>query len=118
MFSCHPPSLKEVGAETQGRGLETGTEAEALEECCFLGQLPNLMLYYLSDHLFRGGTAHSRLGPPTPIIDEKKPKPKNKQTNKNHTYLPVSQFDESILSSGVLSFQRILVCVKLKKTSK
>lgn len=35
-FSCHALSLKNVMAGIQGRTLETGTEAETIEECWIL----------------------------------------------------------------------------------
>jgi hypothetical protein len=36
LLSGHTPQLREIGAETQGRNLGAGTEAEAMEECCSL----------------------------------------------------------------------------------
>jgi hypothetical protein len=39
-FSDHSPLEKEVKANTQGRTMEAGIEAEAMEECCLLTQSP------------------------------------------------------------------------------
>lgn len=71
MLLCHSPSLKEVTVGAQGRHQEIRTEAEAMEEFCFL--VPHVLLSLLClhnpDHLARGGTTESVLDPPTSIIN-------------------------------------------------
>lgn len=51
-FSCHALSLKCVMAGIQGRTLETGTEAETVEECCY--QLDPYGLLTLSSYITQG----------------------------------------------------------------
>ena len=56
--------------------LEAGTEAEATEECCLLACSPSLsqpgFFNTAQDHLLRGGTLHTELGPPTSITNQEK----------------------------------------------
>jgi hypothetical protein len=51
--------------------LKEGTEIEATEKCfyCLLIMASQAVSYITQDHLLRGGTAHSRLGSPTLIIN-------------------------------------------------
>jgi hypothetical protein len=54
------------------RGLRAGTEAEAVEERCFLACSPwllSLLFYAIQNHLPRSDTAHCGLGPPTSITN-------------------------------------------------
>lgn len=55
---CHNPSSRDVGT-----GVQTETEAEAKEECCFLAGslwlMPSQLSYISQDHLPRISTAHS-----------------------------------------------------------
>lgn len=48
---------------TRYRNLEAGVEVEAMTECCLLVLFPWLV---------QGGSAHSRLRPPTSVTNEKK----------------------------------------------
>lgn len=62
-------------AEVQGRKLEKGIEAEVMEECCLLAWSSVawsscFLILLLQDHLPRGGTTHSRLGPLTSIVSQ------------------------------------------------
>lgn len=52
--------------------METGTEAEAREECCLRGLL-SLLSYRIQNHLPNVSTAPGGLGPPTLIINQKVP---------------------------------------------
>lgn len=52
--------LKEIRAGNQDRSMEAGINSEALEKHCFL----RLLSYSVQDHLPRGYTTHSELGPP------------------------------------------------------
>ena len=66
------PSSK-VRAGTQGRNLETGTEAESIEECFLLAgslRLAQPPFLYQHDHLPKGGPVQDVLGPPTPFINQ------------------------------------------------
>ena len=56
-----------AGAQ-QGRNLEVGIKAEAMEECCLLAcslGFLSLSFYTIQDHQSRASTTHSDLGPPT-----------------------------------------------------
>jgi hypothetical protein len=60
----HGPSLKEVGASTQGRNLTAKTEAELMEECILLAYSSSLVhsaFLHNSGPLPRDGTIHSWL---------------------------------------------------------
>lgn len=66
----HRLSVREVWAGAHGRGLNAGTEAEAIEEGC-----ATQFLSYTQDHLPRRATVHSRVGcshpgPPTSITNQ------------------------------------------------
>lgn len=59
---------QEVSAGTQGRNLEAGTKAEAMEGCCLLTHLHgsvSLLSYITQDHPSRVGTVCSGLSRPT-----------------------------------------------------
>ena len=64
-FSHHSPSLKELGQElTQGRNLEVGADAEAMEGAAYWlapHGLFSLLSYRTQDHQPRGGTTHQGL---------------------------------------------------------
>ncbi|MGE9716793.1 hypothetical protein ACQP3F_34925, partial [Escherichia coli] len=50
--------------QKQGRNLEAGAEAKAMEECCLLACLPGLLgllSYRTEDYQLRNGTTHSGL---------------------------------------------------------
>lgn len=63
--SGHTPPLGEVGTGTQGRKLEVGAEAEAIEEHCWLACL---VCFLRPSSRPRGSTTHSGPAPPTSII--------------------------------------------------
>ena len=55
---------------TQGKNLEAGTEAEAMEACCLQlapHGLLSLLSYTTQDSQPRSGTVQSKLGPPTAV---------------------------------------------------
>ena len=56
---------------TQGRNLEAGTEAEAMEVCCLLASLPGLLSYRTQNHQPRDSTTHNALGPPHQLLIKK-----------------------------------------------
>ena len=61
---------------SQGRNLEAGTEAGALEEHCLLAcshGLLSLLSCSAQDHPLRGGPSHSRLGLPCQSFIKKMP---------------------------------------------
>jgi hypothetical protein len=64
---------KKSGQELkQGRNLETGADAEAMEECCFLAcssWLTQSAFLEIIGHQTRDGTTHNSLGPLPSIID-------------------------------------------------
>lgn len=76
-YSCIP-LLRKDKLETQGRNLEAGTEVETIGEPLLPGWLPmtcsHAMLSLLSsttrEHLPRGDTAYSELGPSARIINK------------------------------------------------
>ena len=45
---------------SQGRGLEAGSNAEAMEECCLLTHFACFLI--VQDHLPKGSIIHSELG--------------------------------------------------------
>lgn len=73
-ISAHSLSPGVVRAGTQGRKLETRTEAEVVKWCCCLlvcsPWLAHPSRLYNPRHLPRHGPAHSRLGYPTTISNE------------------------------------------------
>ena len=64
-LSSHTPSLREIRAATQGRNLEAGTEAEAMEKHSLLTcslQLAQLAFHHITqDDLLGDGTTHRGL---------------------------------------------------------
>ena len=57
----------------QGRNVEAGAGAEAMEECCLLACFPglfSLLSYRPQDHQPRNGTTHNGLGSPMSIINQ------------------------------------------------
>lgn len=66
-------TLREVRAGTYGRNLETGMEAETIEEYAYW-LAPHgflcLLFHIIADHLARAGTTRSELGPTTSIVNQ------------------------------------------------
>lgn len=65
---------RQVKAETQGKSLNAGTEAEAMEERCLLSSLSagcSVCFFHTPGTPAQGGTAHNGLGPPISIINFK-----------------------------------------------
>lgn len=70
---AYTPSPREAKVVTQGRNLETGTEAEAMEWCCSLACFRLLLrnLSYISrNYLPSDGSSHSEMGLPTSISNQ------------------------------------------------
>jgi hypothetical protein len=55
------------------RKLKSGTEAEIMEECCFLASYPGIIIllsHITKDHLLRAKTAQRGLAPSIPIVKQ------------------------------------------------
>lgn len=67
-----------IQGRAEGKNLEEGTDVETMEECCLKScslQLAQLFSYTSQDHLSRGSTLYSELGPsPTIISQDNTPK--------------------------------------------
>ena len=96
----------EVRVESQGKNLEPGTEAEAMEDClaCSLW-LAHSPFLYCPRYLAKGGTTHRKPSPPRSTINKKK----------CSTCLLTKQSDGHILLTEVPSYQLILAYVKLQQ---
>jgi hypothetical protein len=66
-LTCNCPSLREVKAETEGKNLEAGTEAEAMEELCLLACFQTYIFYLIQLRL-------TCLGMTLPIIGQALPR--------------------------------------------
>lgn len=80
--------MKRSQGRNSSRNLESGTEVDAMEEHCLLGcsAWHYQPAYTTPDHLSRGGTTYSMLGPPTSIINQKRKKRKTwKKRKRNAT---------------------------------
>lgn len=94
--------------ESQGRNLEAGSDAEAMEEYCLQAcssWLAQPSSYRTKDHQPRDGTTHRGLGPPIFIINKKM-----------CTHLRRGQSDRGCFSVEAPSSQMTLACVKLTKS--
>lgn len=83
-LACCSPSLIETGQE-----LEAGTQRTKQEPWCSLASLGLLtyLPYLAQTHLSRGGTAHSRLGPPISISLQKSAPRRCSRTSLTETIL-------------------------------
>lgn len=90
MLLRQSPSLREVRAQAQGRDLEARTEAEAIEEGCFLACLAACLGQLRTT---------TRSGLPPPI---------NNQSRKRSTDVSTGQLDEGSFSIESLRVSRIV----------
>lgn len=86
------------------QNLEAGAEAETLEEPCLLHSQLSQISSVTQDHLPKDITTHSRLNPPTSIINEKQ--------NTFFSYgLPACQSEGNITQLSNVSSQMIVICI-------
>jgi hypothetical protein len=103
---CHSPSWKEAKAETKDRSLETGSEARAMEERCWLTLFHALACFFQrTQDLPRGSTAHSELANPDISL----------WSRDVSTDFPTNRSDEGIFSVEAPYSQMTQACVKVTR---
>jgi hypothetical protein len=65
VYLADTPCVRSIRKGSQGRNLQAGTEAEAMEECCLPSMvLLSLLSYRAQDYQSKGATTLSELSPP------------------------------------------------------